>query len=117
MFEYTLVVPRGAVFHAVAWPLVDRNSEPVRDPTGMAVLCKARPWRTAEVAAILPTSVVLLVLPDRFGDEPVVAAQIDAMTPEQTAAFPLETGAWDILVDGERLGGGQLVADLVMSRP
>ena len=102
MADHSLKIGRGAVFHARAWPLIDASGNPVRAVEGMAVVAKVRAWRgAAEALHTFDTSAVLLTVPGQFGDEPVAAAQIDAMTPEQTAALTFSDGVYDVLVNGE----------------
>ena len=117
MLDQQLTIRRGAVFHAHAWPLVDVTGEPLRSADGLAVTAKIRKWRGAEqVLHDLATSVVLLALPGQYDDEPVAAAQIDAMTPEQTAALTFDDGVYDVLVGGDPVVGGLVRAPWVVSR-
>lgn len=117
MLDQQLTIRRGAVFHAHAWPLVDAAGEPIRSADGLTATAKIRKWRGAEqVLHTLATSVVLLVLPGRYDDEPVAAAQIDAMTPEQTDTLTFDDGVYDVLVGGEPVVGGLVTAPWVVSR-
>lgn len=117
MLEQNLTISRGAVFHAHAWPLVDSAGNPLRSAAGLEVVAKARAWRGAgPVLHEFETSAVLLTLPGRYGDEPVAAAQVDALTPEQTSELEFAAGVYDVLVNGEPIVGGLVAAPWVVSR-
>lgn len=117
MLEQDLTISRGAVFHARAWPLLDSAGNPLRATTGLSVVAKIRAWRGAvDVLHLLDTAVVLLTVPGQFGGEPVAAAQISALTPEQTAALTFSGGVYDLLVNGDPMVGGLVRAPWVISR-
>ncbi|WP_295819230.1 hypothetical protein [uncultured Deinococcus sp.] len=118
MFDYDLEIRRGARFPAHAWQLVNEHGEPIVDQSGVSsVVAKIRRYRgDTSVLHTFSTQIVMLALPDRFDGAPVVAAQIDKIEPAGTAALSFDRGVWDIVVDGDVLGGGLVSAPLVVSR-
>lgn len=114
---YTLIVRRGAPFHAHAWPLVDSVGNPVRDPTGLSVVAKIRAWPGAEMAVVMSSSLVMLTIPGHYADEPVVCAQLNAMTTESTAAwFELTGQIWELAINGDTVVSGSVATPWAVAR-
>lgn len=117
MLGHTLTIRRGAVFHAHAWPLLDSTGNPVRDPDGFSVVGKIRAYPGAEHAVVLSTSLLLLTVPGAYDGIPVVAAQLNPMSGEQTAAwFDLDGHVWELAVNGDPLVGGLVSMSWAVTR-
>ncbi|GAA1402058.1 hypothetical protein GCM10009613_61380 [Pseudonocardia kongjuensis] len=100
---HELEIRRGAVFRAHQWVLVDDDGAPLR-PDGRSLTVVSKVRRAANSTQVLHTfgtAIVQLVLPDEYDDQPVLAAQLNPMTAEQTAALGFDRGVYDILVDDQ----------------
>ena len=112
-----LTIYRGAVCRAVAWVIVDEDGVPARSPSGLNVVAKVRAYRgAADVLHTFACSVVLVTLPGQYDDQPVALAQINELTPAQTAALEWDRGVFDVLVAGDVVASGRVTCPQVVSR-
>lgn len=117
MLSYTLIIRRGAPFHAHAWPLVDSVGNPLRDPAGLTVAAKIRAWPGADMAVVMSSSLSLLTIPGHYNDEPVVCAQLNAMNTTTTALwFELTGHIWELAIDGDPIVGGSVFTPWAVAR-
>ena len=118
--EFPLTIPRGAVWRAHAWVLLDRfTGEALREIPDIEPVLTARIRRHAGASQVLhtfATSLVELVLPNIYGDAPVIAAQLDQIGPTTTEAWTWDVGEWDLLVDHEVAVRGPVAAPWAVSR-
>lgn len=117
MIDYTLTIRRGSAFHAHAWPLIDSAGNALRNPAGLSIATKIRPYPSSEAAIFLSSTLVMLTVPGSYEGIPVVAAQVNAMTPEQTAALgDLAGHVWELAVAADPIVGGLVETPWAVSR-
>lgn len=112
-----LTIPRGGVFRAHAWVLLDQQRQPLRTIAGLTVVSKIRPHRTStRVLHVFAAQAALLVIPGSYGGTAVATAQLDEISAAGTGQMTFEVGVYDVLVNGEPIVEGPVLAPVVVSR-